>query len=595
MTRNPLGLNIPEQSAPGTNAFPTQGKKVQAWVEALPMANVGETTRRLYTALSELNHTRLEAETRFKVLELIAPSLQQTAESLKRHYVDQSFPLPDKNHKVADLTRALFEQLALGYKSAVTDTVSGAEGRLTPHLLSRALHRATRYTGEAILLVYQIYEAVPEHLWQDLHRLYRFAEQQRLLDTAVREVGADDQRSTLNAIYGQVLLTALADPYHLRQRSIEMVYQAALQWAGRIGLKPFRDDDTTAFFLVDLDSALPPYHRNLDSGNHGSNLRLLETGELVRKLQKELDQPQQGWLKRKQADKAGLTHDLLRYLSLRWGMAPKRGFSRMQRNERVMVTVGLSAIHRALQFGLRPPGPADKLKTAENGLSQRSHYTSIPVPNAGDDRPDVWEMIYWGTGKDGDRQGNENTPGFQAGEGDADATSPLWHVMDMGAGGYRLRRDEQISARVQVGEPVGIREAQAPERGDWQIGVIRWMKWDKKTSLEMGIQMLSPSGLPVAAKPLRPDGSGDFGRALLLPGIPGLRQAPTLLAPAVMFHEGDLIRVQMQGREGRIKLVQTLENTGPISQYRFQTVDFSPNERRKGTDDEDFSGLWSSL
>ena len=39
---------LPKRERPGRDAFPTTGKAVKLWIEALPMANSGATARLLY-------------------------------------------------------------------------------------------------------------------------------------------------------------------------------------------------------------------------------------------------------------------------------------------------------------------------------------------------------------------------------------------------------------------------------------------------------------------------------------------------------------------------------------------------------------------
>jgi len=86
-------LNIPEQSKPTADSFETRPKQVEAWVAALPMANTGESARRIYSALREMNRLVVSSQDRYKAMEILREPIHQITEVLKKHYINQNLPL----------------------------------------------------------------------------------------------------------------------------------------------------------------------------------------------------------------------------------------------------------------------------------------------------------------------------------------------------------------------------------------------------------------------------------------------------------------------------------------------------------------------
>jgi len=74
-TAEHLSLKLPPHDLEVLSFCAPQPKKVQAWVEGLPKMNVGESAKRLYSAIQELNRLKTDSETRFQLIQLGMVSL----------------------------------------------------------------------------------------------------------------------------------------------------------------------------------------------------------------------------------------------------------------------------------------------------------------------------------------------------------------------------------------------------------------------------------------------------------------------------------------------------------------------------------------
>jgi hypothetical protein len=177
-----MQLSVPNRTAPKSGSFDSNPASVRKWIDALPMANIGETTRLLFEALTDLNHQDIAAQQRFKTLELLYRPVRYVTERMKKHFVGQPLPPSPSSLKIAKLSREISHALATGYKVLVMEQIAGI-GRKDKKLLVTAIHRAIKQLSAVLLKAYQVYEPYPDSVWLEVHSLYRYAENNRLHKT----------------------------------------------------------------------------------------------------------------------------------------------------------------------------------------------------------------------------------------------------------------------------------------------------------------------------------------------------------------------------------------------------------------------------
>ncbi|GMQ83642.1 MAG: cyclic-di-GMP receptor FimW [Gammaproteobacteria bacterium] len=602
-----MQLSVPNRTAPKSGSFDSNPASVKKWIDALPMANIGQTTRLLFEALTDLNHQDITAQQRFKTLELLYRPVRYVTERMKKHFVGQPLPLPLNNLKVANLSREISHALATGYKVLVMEQIAGI-GRKDRKLLVTSLYRSIKQLSAVLLKAYQVYEPYPNSVWLEVHSLYRYAESNRLHKTRIAEEQVPEKNSsTIAGAYKQILLLALACPYRLRHSEAEDIYQALEEWAHYADLQAV-GQSTDALFATDLDCDQPPSYlvlRDVRENRHTS--RILTTRKLAEQLRKEL---------REKRDKDPGEHchqvktNTLRRLMLAWGVMPKRRFSRVKDHSQVVVAMGLSSIHYFVsgEVAFNDTSVAhdchSELGTDSRAtpLLDRAHFGAKTTGEQEGKLPDVWEMDY--------QLENVPTPssveeavahaavGMQI---DTSHYTQSWKMVNVSAGGYCLLWDNPETTRAQVGELLGIREEGDPDTFHWRLGVIRWLKYIDKRGLDLGVQMLSPGAVGIAA---RRDKKGrvrdeDYTRGLLLPEIASLQQQATLLLPSPPFNPGDTAIANCHGRDVRVRLTKLVENTGSFAQFQFTSLGevSRPTVKKpaKAPKPTDFDDVWELL
>jgi hypothetical protein len=603
-----MQLSVPNRTTPRSGAFDSRPASVKDWINTLPLANIGETTKLLFAAVNELNHQDIPAQQRFKALEMLDKPVAYVTERMKKHFVGHAMPLSLKNLKIAHLSREMSHALATGYKVLVMEQIAGI-GRKDQKLLTTAIHRALKKLSQVLLKAYQVYEPCPDSVWLEVHSLYRYAEKNGLHHARVApEEYSPAGPSTITDAYKQALLLALACPHRMRHAEVETVYAALEQWAPLSQLLPF-DPESDAMFVTNLDSDEPPSYLVLrDASENANSCRMLHTRRLAQQVRKALAEAKNNQAKVKQG---ALRETTLRRLMLAWGVMPKRRFSRVKDHAQVVVSMGLSSIHYFVsgevafndasvggecysQLGAIP----------ELRLQEPARYPARPTRDDANKVSDVWEMHYRIEGapppSDTERAVARAAAGIHI---DTSHCAQNWKMINVSAGGYCMLWDNPETTRAQVGELLGIREQSDPDTFHWRLGVIRWLKYQDKRGLELGVQMLSPGAVAIAvrldSKNHSKDKDEEYTRGLLLPEIASIQQRATLLLPCPPFKLGDTAIANCQGKDVRVSLTELVENTGSFAQFQFESLgEIAPGKpvRLSGQPKpRDFDDVWEML
>ena len=595
-----MQLHIQQRSAPGKLDFDPKPEAVQRWITALPMVNTGETTRLLYQSLGGLNQMDMAPAQRFRVLELLRSPVFYVLDVMKKHVVGQTFPLNEKARKIARLTQELLREMGDGYKIVVMAEVSGNGLRRDTRTLNTALHRAMQCLSQQLLKAYQVYSPHPEDVWSDIHQLYQYAETHALHGGVIGDVPESGaSASSIELLYRQILLLALACPYRMRQGEVEQVHGRLQQWAVHSRLSPMaRPGQPAGLFMVNLGIDEPPTYLSLrHGGTNEAQCRVLDTADLAEDIRKALSE-QHG-----NDTGSALNEHTLRRLMLAWGVMPKRRFSRSQQSARVSVAMGLAATHYFVsgEAAFSPAGGT--LESSQ--YQERPDFQPEPVQTERGHTPDIWELEPVSLDSQSPIQAPQKhrvdmPGGLESEQKQGGLQAHDWHMINVSAGGYCLLWDRMENSRAQVGELVGIREHDDPDAFHWHLGVVRWMKCN--TGLELGVQMLSPGAVAVGARPY-PATSREpqFSRVLLLPEIPSLGQPATLLLSSPPFRTGGTAIINSHGREVRVKLDKLVENTGSFAQFQFTTLEgnsSSPQaaeKKRTAAEQQEFDDIWTLI
>ena len=594
-----LPLRVPTPTQQSLSFCEATVRALQVWLAGLPKANLGEMARQLYQALVEINQLRVPSQTRLQLLELLRPEVHYVCGHLERHYLNQPIVLDERPRKVAGLCQALQNHLATGYKLIVVRALARPE-QDRRQLLTIALQRAVHSLGALLTRSAQLYSPAAESLWLELHQLYQLAAQYAVQGTAVRDPLAHHGPGLrTEQCYLAALLLGCARCNHLRQSGIARLAKALEAWSTLAVLQPASAPSSLFVFSPQQDSA--PRYRSLFARDALPSMCGVDTSRLVAALAEHLRLPQEHRDRSSLPDASGIGDDLLLHLSAAWGDMSERSFQRTPANGTLHLCIGMTALHYQLA-GRRP----------FNAVLERHEEPNSAVFKANNGAPDIWANAFDAQSLNSDgllpdehiEFVRPTSPGqapaaMQASE----QTYPEFEVrlVNHSPGGYCLAWPAEVPAQLQTGELLGLRDGD----NGWSVAVVRWVRQVRGGGTQMGVELIAPQAQPCGLRLLRKTELGsEYLRALLLPAIPAIGQAATLIAPCLPFQQGHKVLINQEGNEQRAVLQRRQSHTGNYNQFEYQLLGQPPAEpempvtawgTRGVNGDADFDSLWKSL
>ncbi|MBU0654477.1 MAG: hypothetical protein KJ914_05000 [Gammaproteobacteria bacterium] len=551
-----------EPQASSHRFIPLTEGKAKAWVDSLPLADPGETTRRVFHGLIDLNRRALPPQTRLAISELLRPAIDVSLENLQRHLVARAFPLTSKSQKIFELTQSLMLEFAGSWQLAALDMLTKQEGNKKS--LQTAVYRAMDYLGRVLLLTYSVYIRTRETLWHDIHHLYLLAVEHGLDHLPTRD--AAPGAPTIEARFIQINLLALAKPYSLRQGEVGRLMQYIARHTSQVTIT--RDADEVVGKYVHaaiLNSDEPAVLMPSSDLPHSPTVRVLNLNALVSSMDAHIHKLEDQGIPAMILHE-GLSRNLAKRVIFHLTAVRNRSFNRFPKKEKIgMVTrmVDVLAVIRELQ-------KADTAADTEEEDMLFNVFMSADYASEDEVRQAVIASA-------ADEQG---------------ARIQSWSIMNASVGGYGLCWEGKEESGARVGEIVALRDL-TKDGSAWMIGVVKWLEFMPGKGLCCGVELLSTKAmvlkvLQVTNRTLRQSLPVE---GLMLPSIEGARPDPALVLPAYMFQMGDEIRLEFAEREEKVRLVLLDECLGAFAFFRFTTL----AEKPVAEDDDDFTSLWQSL
>lgn len=448
---------LPARHTPDGTSFPTDPRKVKAWVDSLPRANQQSTLRQLSEALASLRSLKLDGPQRLLAMETLRPSVLDGVGLLDKLLQGTTFPLPPGKAQIAEQIQAFQRELALGYRLAAVELCApaGSVPFLKGAQVLLALERALYHAGRDLTASYFLYRTPAAGVWHGLNTLYRFVQQLKLEDKPVEEP-AERAALTPHQVYAQSLLLALSNPYRFSQREQAELWPLTRDLAAHVELTTRRPADD-AFAVAQDEDRGPGY---LPEERESAGAAVLWMG--LRPLRDALEGPLANeaggavHIRFRQGHTVIASAELLRRLRSGWGTATARRNQRLGAGHALDTVIGLSGLHYYLaghkdfdsfmrhvrNSGGSPEGSGDRAAWTQHGDAVR-----VPLSRA--------------------------------------------RVLDQSLGGYHLAWSHEGVLRARVGELVGVSIAGDDDERDWMVGVIRWLRYDPHGEVDAGIELLA--------------------------------------------------------------------------------------------------------
>jgi hypothetical protein len=537
-----LELSIPEQHNRRTPETETRPAETERWLAQLPVLNVTDNMRKIYSALSSLNRTALKPQVRFRLLELYRNPVSLINAQLQSRQITCAIPLSEKNKEMAEQLRNIQLELAYGYKAVVTGINDEAKTAEDHKQLAIPVHRAIRHLTGLALRCYEAYAPVPEGTWKEIHQLYLYAkttgiDREPAHDASNKAVPLND----IEHVFKQAILVGLSNPYQLPFRMCSKIDNYLDKWAPLTKLADGRKpSNKKCQFIVCLTEDRPgiPCEGNACDNPVGAFLAL-DTKALVRQihtqlttLSNKLELEPEGLGDKFFDDQA---KDMLHRLVITWGINPTRRFSRVGKQEKCELAVSVDAINYFL-----------------NGeqhleLSAETADIEITVPS-----------------------GSSFT--YRLPHAEKQLSKHPGEVVDEGASGYRVLIEDGQDCKLRVGDVVAVKSV--VQTSGWTVGLIRWIQAEGSHKIEIGIQKLAPCASAVAVQPVEVNQqqTKDFSLAIMLPAIPALQQPSTLITHKGLFRPERNLFVETGTELRMVRAKRVIEETPSFEWFEYSIL-----------------------
>lgn len=609
LVKGTIGLSIRERHADsGLSKYSEES--TQRWLDELPRANLGETSRQVYHRLLESNTLLLDVKLRSRILSSLEASVKHITDSLKKHYISQSVSLSPKQNKIAKLCQTVELEMAIGYKTIIEDLLN--DEKFSNKLLPLAVNHTLYYFHSVQVRSYQLYNDLPKELWHEIHILYQLAEQNQFHEKKF-DIG-NTSYQTLST-YKKILLLSTTNPNQLRQRDIGMISNALdiISRNTNIDWPPEEEYD----FVVNLNADAAPFHRALIKDGMKAHYRGINVHKVVTLLQDELK------LSDSTKSKTGLDDAIKRHLLRAWGTMATRAFSRTPGNGTIKVSVGLAACHYLINHEMHgDDAPVEHLEggalieSLEGSLKnamvigeEERGNLHIPSPknsnwNRNNSGPamktdNFWDSVYVnhsaadvpGVKKPVDFMAPTTKKTDAARYGYQDAT-----IINISPGGYCLKLDGVLPKQTQTGEVIGLLEHNRDGSHIWNIGTIRWMQQHNTGYLQLGVQLIAPNAEPVMGQ-MRSShmDKKSYQRCLLLPELIGIGQPQTILTSPIPFSANHNLHIKSNDQDNVIHLVKLISSGHSYQQFEYRTLNVDASIDEQTSNSIEFDSLWDVL
>jgi hypothetical protein len=605
---NRIGLRIPDQLPPNGKPFFLNDKELSSWVEQLPVANVGETSKQIFRALREFNRTQAPSKRRLQSVDFFHQPLSYIATNLSKHYMGSGFPLSDKSYKIAGLNRELHSGMATAYKSAIIDLLMESQGKPDRKQLVQAIHRCMSYLSRVLLLSVLVYDPYPLRIWRELHVLHRLACRYDVESIQVDDpIDSQGRSSSVDESYRRCILFSLASPYKIRQKDNLMVFDALLEWSHLAKIYSYDNAPEESTIIICQDSDLAPSHEISAVETENKHLLKMDASVLITQLREQFgdSRPETSRLQGISALDTGLVRQLIKL----WSKAQKRAFVRTRLNFELRIAVGLRSIHKLISLGNDPEKPAEKQQeegtwiesafaVGHNQLKTSPHFSLLPVEN-NHYNPRRGDFENFGPNSRDFDGLEEAAPQIwdEVPKKLAEPATNTFKTLNESAGGYCLDWSGEQIPKIQVGELIGVQSAMSANQ--FGVGIVRWMRRTEDERLQVGVQMIAPNAMAVSAREEKNKRSESYD-CLLLPEVGTSGQPTSFICPSYPFKLGNQLQVNEGENLRDIKLTRLLESNGAISQFQFVYLDHDDLPEQEASDegfgdDTDFDNLWSTL
>ncbi len=583
-----MDLIIPNRSKPSGASFPTAPRKVRQWIGQLYPVTSSNSTRVLTRGLKHCNRLENSVKHRIDILESFRPVVRELIDFAVSHYASQNLPLNSRERNSFSTVTTLLQEMAFGYKIIVNDTLNSS----TPGI-GKYRNLAVLYAMEALdeiaLRYLQVYQEIPNDIWQDINTLYKIAE-----DLQIEKQSTGKLKSTgINAnsvkdLFIQTHLLAISGSSSFRRGQILQLHNFIAKNVNQVELLNPHLDSVNGRDLVGVDLAC-----NASASNYtfmdpkfSEGFRVFFLDNYLATIDAEIGNTPNSVSALYESDV--LTQESLIRLKQNHS-AQKRIHSRNYFHQSIDFIHGLKEIYATfcyeepdLEEPKAPEAPELKLSISGIGSDTLSSNSRHPKFDSSNTTDSTWDSLA--------NKGIEHPPSVAITNDEIWTASPVqrgeWFLINLSIGGLGLIWKGSNSPQLSVGEIVACKRDLERDSDDWLVGVACWVRTPDGQTLFTGITHMAHSAKPVLIESTKGGyNSITTQTECLYAELLGDEHQNCIITPAYMFHAGEVVIIRGEKSVSRFRLIKKVESTGSFSLFTSQEIGSSVS--RQGLTEEE--------
>ena len=549
--------------------FDLRPAAIKIWIEELPLGSTGETSKRLYHALKQVNRQDNSLERHLDFLVSLAPTITLLYPRLSKYFTNVSLPLNTKTRNVIHVTSSLLTEVLRGYHSILKALITKKPfGWKKP--FSLALHHTFIYSSQILCTKRLSYQPNTKGIWREIFWCYEQAEKLKLLNKTYRDLSSEQEKSSVEFEFKKLLLLSLLSTNDLGQKNMQEVHNLMPLWIKHSNILTKEPNDKKTCFTLNLLSDIPPYliGTRKDNTQQTIDRHYLSTLKLKILLSNYLDKMEDEGSVR--VGKNILSRATIQSLLSTWSRNHLRADVRKEGTGFVDIITGITAIHFVLNQQDQPAYDEVSKDLPDNVLDFDSTLTMEPLKytsendtlnldhflSNSDQEEDVWGMVYENSINSNLLEANWTESGIYK---VYSFTKSI--LLDYSKDGYRLSVNANKVDSLKHNELIAVREhALAP----WALAQVKWLHFSERGDVQFGLRILTHHVLPVN---ICYKANGDLSKPL--PCLLGLdRKNLMLFAPTLPTDLKDKkIQLEHQKQYSQIHLKNKTLTTSAFDVY----------------------------
>ena len=482
--------------------FDLRPAAIKKWIEELPLGSTGETSKRLYHALKQVNRQENSLDRHLDFLESLAPTITLLYPRLSKYFTNVSLPLNTKTRNVIHVTSSLITEVLRGYHSVLKTLITKKPfGWKKP--FSLALHHTFIYSSQILCTKRLSYQPNTKGIWREIFWCYDQAEKLNLLNKTYRDLSSEQEKTSLEFEFKKLLLLSLLSTNDLGQKNMQEVHNLMPLWIKHSNILTKEPAEKKTCFTLNLLSDIPPYLVGTRKDNTQQNIdrHYLSTLKLKNLLSNYLDK-----IKDDAAIRVGkniLSKSTIQSLLSTWSRNHLRADVRKEGTGFVDIITGITAIHFVLNQQDQPAYDEVSKDLPDNVIDFDSTLTMEPLKytsendtlnlehflSKSDQEEDVWGAVYENSINSTLPEANWTESGIYK---VYNFTKSI--LLDYSKDGYRLSVNANKVDSLKHNELIAVREhALAP----WALAQVKWLHFSERGDVQFGLRILTHHVLPV--------------------------------------------------------------------------------------------------